>query len=154
MGHDKFLQLRMPGKMEGHKSLVLEGGTRNFWAVQGPGVEAGVVDSTLLNLADVLPTVADLARINHTRIGHPAWDGISFANLLGGAAKQSRAVPASAALPASSSSVSEDNPSSADLPLGYRGTSLATPQQRDRFMISLGTQCWDFDAVPELDVNR
>jgi arylsulfatase A-like enzyme len=51
----------MPSNMEGAKSLPYDGGIRNFLAVQGPGVQAGVVDSTLLGLVDILPTVADLA---------------------------------------------------------------------------------------------
>lgn len=51
----------MPSLMQGEKHEVLEGGIRNYLAVQGPGVQAGVVDSTLTDVTDILPTVADLA---------------------------------------------------------------------------------------------
>jgi arylsulfatase A-like enzyme len=49
--------------MQGYKRAVEEGGIRNFLAVQGPGVQGGVVDSTLLDITDVVPTVADLAGV-------------------------------------------------------------------------------------------
>lgn len=44
------LQKRMPSRLTGTKSEVFEGGVRNFLAVQGPGVQAGVTDSTLLEV--------------------------------------------------------------------------------------------------------
>ncbi len=47
--------------MVGYKRDVTEGGVRNFLAVKGPGVAAGVVDSTLLDVVDIMPTVMDLA---------------------------------------------------------------------------------------------
>lgn len=47
--------------MQGAKHEVLEGGTRMFFAFQGPGVQAGVIDSTLADVIDILPTLADLA---------------------------------------------------------------------------------------------
>lgn len=147
-------QLRMPGKMEGYKSLVMEGGIRNCWAVQGPGVEAGVVDSTLLTLADVLPTVADLAGANLLMINHEPWDGASFANLLSSSNSSSAHVSAVAESPPSVSADYETGNSTGSSAAGYRGTSLATPQQLNRFVYALGTQCWDFDAVPELGPDR
>lgn len=54
---------RMPSGMKGDKSTIWEGGIRNFLAVQGPGVQAGVVDSTLLHIIDILPTITDLAGV-------------------------------------------------------------------------------------------
>jgi arylsulfatase A-like enzyme len=57
-----------------------EGTIRNHLTVAGPGVPAGAVDDTLLGLADILPTVADLARATNTQ--HEPWSGSSFANLL------------------------------------------------------------------------
>ncbi|KAF6264392.1 alkaline-phosphatase-like protein [Scenedesmus sp. NREL 46B-D3] len=84
------VSMRMPSGMKGDKSTIWEGGIRNFLAVQGPGVQAGVVDSTLLHIIDVLPTVTDLARARKGAAGHLPFDGISFKNLLlpgsGGAA--------------------------------------------------------------------
>jgi arylsulfatase A-like enzyme len=49
--------------MQGYKRAVEEGGIRNWLAVQGPGVQGGVIDSTLLDITDVVPTVADLAGV-------------------------------------------------------------------------------------------
>jgi hypothetical protein len=65
--------------MQGFKKSVEEGGVRNYLAVKGPGVHAGVIDDTLLHITDVLPTLADLAGV---RSHHMPWDGLSFANLL------------------------------------------------------------------------
>lgn len=78
----------MPSGMLGHKgywdpaikAAGTEGGLRNHLAVAGPGVPSGSRDDTLLSLADVLPTVADLARAKDTQ--HMPWSGSSFANLL------------------------------------------------------------------------
>ncbi|KAF8072531.1 hypothetical protein HT031_000191 [Scenedesmus sp. PABB004] len=75
-------QTRMPSRMQGFKHSVLEGGVRNFLAVQGPGVPAGVVDSTLVDIKDVLPTMAELAGLPANGTNHWPWDGLSFANLL------------------------------------------------------------------------
>jgi hypothetical protein len=44
----------MPSRLTGTKSEVFEGGVRNFLAVQGPGVQAGVTDSTLLDITGML----------------------------------------------------------------------------------------------------
>jgi arylsulfatase A-like enzyme len=57
-----------------------EGGLRNHLAVAGPGVPSGTIDNTLLSLADVLPTIADLG--NAEQNSHLPWSGNSFANLL------------------------------------------------------------------------
>lgn len=65
--------------MQGFKKSVEEGGIRNYLAVKGPGVPAGVADNTLTHITDILPTIADLARV---RASHLPWDGLSFANLL------------------------------------------------------------------------
>ncbi|KAF6235444.1 alkaline-phosphatase-like protein [Scenedesmus sp. NREL 46B-D3] len=56
------------------------GGLRNHLAIAGPGVPSGAVDDTLLSLADVLPTIAELGNATKTR--HMPWSGVSFANLL------------------------------------------------------------------------
>jgi arylsulfatase/uncharacterized sulfatase len=65
--------------MQGFKKSVEEGGVRNYLAVKGPGVPSGVVDSTLLHITDILPTVADLAGVSGR---HMPWDGVSFTNVL------------------------------------------------------------------------
>ena len=82
------MQMRMPSGMIGDKNFIdpalgssgTEGALRNHLAVTGPGVPAGAVDDTLLSLADVLPTIAELGNATDTR--HMPWSGISFANLL------------------------------------------------------------------------
>ncbi|KAF6259251.1 alkaline-phosphatase-like protein [Scenedesmus sp. NREL 46B-D3] len=117
---------RMPSGMMGYKKDVLEGGVRNFLAVKGPGVPAGVTDSTLTDVRDVLPTMADLAGLDSAP--HPQWDGISMRNLL--------------ALGSGKPAVS------------LRGTELADTQQTDRFVLSFGPQCWSPDMVPALGPNR
>jgi hypothetical protein len=43
-------------------------------------VPAGALDDTLLGLADILPTIADLAKAKPTQ--HMPWSGSSFAELL------------------------------------------------------------------------
>ncbi|WIA17445.1 hypothetical protein OEZ85_014292 [Tetradesmus obliquus] len=121
---------RMPSNMEGAKSLPYDGGIRNFLAVQGPGVQAGVVDSTLLGLVDILPTVADLAGDTDAAVGgHLPWDGLSFKNLLA-------------------------TDSSGPEPSALRGSNLSNKKQQDRILFTLVPHCWDADAVPELDENR
>uniref|UniRef100_A0A383WE69 Sulfatase N-terminal domain-containing protein n=1 Tax=Tetradesmus obliquus TaxID=3088 RepID=A0A383WE69_TETOB len=121
---------RMPSNMEGAKSLPYDGGIRNFLAVHGPGVQAGVVDSTLLGLVDILPTVADLAGVTDAAVGgHLPWDGLSFKNLLA-------------------------TDSSGPEPSALRGSNLSNKKQQDRILFTLVPHCWDADAVPELDENR
>lgn len=83
-----LLQRRMPSGMLGHKgywdplieAAGSEGGMRNHLTVAGPGVPSGAVHDTLLSLADVLPTIADLGDATATK--HLPWSGNSFANLL------------------------------------------------------------------------
>jgi hypothetical protein len=58
-----------------------EGGLRNHLAITGPGIPAGAVDNTLLSLADILPTIAELSNATDTA-NHMPWSGVSFANLL------------------------------------------------------------------------
>ncbi|WIA16004.1 hypothetical protein OEZ85_012737 [Tetradesmus obliquus] len=130
---DEPKKKRMPSRLTGTKSEVFEGGVRNFLAVQGPGVQAGVTDSTLLDITDILPTMADLAGISSSS-KHLPWDGRSFKNLL---------VPSSSS--SSSAVVSAD---------GSRGTSLATKEQQERVLFLLGPQCWDANAVPLLTAER
>lgn len=120
------LQRRMPSGMMGYKKDVLEGGVRNYLAVRGPGIQAGVTDSTLVSITDVLPTMASLAGLETA--AHPRWDGTSFEGLL---------------LTGSSKPAS---------PL--RGQSLANTMQQDRFVFSFGPQCWSPDSVPELGPDR
>lgn len=57
------MQIRMPSGMQGYKRAVEEGGIRNYLAVKGPGLQAGVVDSTLVDITDVVPTIADIAGV-------------------------------------------------------------------------------------------
>jgi hypothetical protein len=123
----RLLQIRMPSNMQGYKHFVYEGGVRNFLAVRGPGVQAGAIDSTLLDVTDLLPTLADLAGATPPSDPVAAWDGMSFKNLL-----------------------TPDAATVAALPL-RRGTALASPAQLERAVVSLASACWDADAVPELD---
>jgi arylsulfatase A-like enzyme len=58
-----------------------EGALRNHLAITGPGIPAGAVDNTLLSLADILPTIAELSNATDTA-NHMPWSGVSFANLL------------------------------------------------------------------------
>ena len=83
------LQRRMPSGMQGFKKSVEEGGIRNYLAIKGPGVPAGVLDNTLVHITDILPTVADLAGV-HSQ--HLPWDGISFANVLKSNSKPSNQI--------------------------------------------------------------
>ncbi|WIA22268.1 hypothetical protein OEZ85_004589 [Tetradesmus obliquus] len=79
---------RMPSGMVGDKKTLdsylestgTEGSLRNFLAVWGPGVSSGGVSDVLLSLADILPTIAELAGAEGTT--HEPWSGRSFANLL------------------------------------------------------------------------
>jgi hypothetical protein len=57
-----------------------EGSLRNHLTVWGPGVPSGAIDDSLLTLADVLPTMAELANASNTQ--HRPLSGRSFANLL------------------------------------------------------------------------
>lgn len=118
----------MPSGMQGYKRAVEEGGIRNYLAIKGPGVQAGVIDSTLLDITDILPTMVDLAGLQAPAADEQAFTGVSFKNLL----------QTGAARPATARSTQ----------------SLATPQQQDRFLFSLSPICWDPDSVPELDENR
>lgn len=105
----------------------MEGGIRNYLAVKGPGVQSGVVDSTLTYITDILPTMADLAGIK-TAPKYP-WDGLSFKEvLLGGGT----AVP----------------------PTPLRGYELSDSKHEDRFIFALGPQCWSPDSVPLLGPDR
>lgn len=92
---------RLPSGMQGDKTAAAlgtfptaagsEGSLRNHLAVWGPGVPSGATDDTLLTLADVLPTMAELANATNTK--HRKWSGRSFANLLaeGGRKRRSQA---------------------------------------------------------------
>uniref|UniRef100_A0A383WNT5 Uncharacterized protein n=1 Tax=Tetradesmus obliquus TaxID=3088 RepID=A0A383WNT5_TETOB len=70
---------RMPSGMVGDKitldpyleSTGTEGSLRNFLAVWGPGVSSGGVNDVLLSLADILPTIAELAGAEGTT--HEPW---------------------------------------------------------------------------------
>jgi arylsulfatase A-like enzyme len=76
-----MLQQRLPSGMQGDKNTFendgatsgagLEGSLRNHLAVWGPRVPSGGVSDTLLSLADVLPTIAELADATNTK--HEPW---------------------------------------------------------------------------------
>jgi hypothetical protein len=76
-----MLQQRMPSGMQGDKNRLeddgatsgagMGGSLRNHLAVWGPGVPSGGVSDMLLNLADVLPTIAELADATNTK--HETW---------------------------------------------------------------------------------
>ncbi|WIA17400.1 hypothetical protein OEZ85_014256 [Tetradesmus obliquus] len=127
---------RIPSKMQGSKSLANEAGIRNFLAVAGPGVPGGVIDSSLIGLPDILPTMADLASVPEGTANHKPWDGMSFKNLLqpgsGGGAVAAAALQSS----------------------GRRGAALASAKQFNRFVFALSPHCWDADAVPALGPDR
>lgn len=157
------VQVRMPSNMQGNKNKANEGGIRTFLAVTGPGVAAGVIDSTLLQAPDQLPTIADLAGLTRTdeatRLNPtgglnpsqppktlnpdhaslnpaaqtPQWDGLSFKHLL---------------LPVQGAAAQSKGGS------GYRGDVLATVQQRERYVFALSAHCWSSDAVAKLNRNR
>ncbi|WIA37699.1 hypothetical protein OEZ86_014587 [Tetradesmus obliquus] len=148
--------IRMPSGMQGSKAVVLEGGIRNFLAVQGPGVEAGVTDSTLLDVTDILPTLAELAAKPGSSSSSSSsdgvdwssiWDGISFANLLSVPAPGS--ITTSAATAAAADSGAMNGARS-----GARGVARATPQQQQRYLFAFGHQCWSEEALPLLGPNR
>jgi hypothetical protein len=98
-------------------------------------VQAGVIDSTLLDVTDILPTMADFANAPHSAANHLPWDGVSFKNLL---------VPSGAAAAVAVAKGVATR----------RGSLMATKQQQDRVLVMLGPQCWSADAVPELKPNR
>jgi arylsulfatase A-like enzyme len=143
--------------MQGSKAVVLEGGIRNFLAVQGPGVEAGVADSTLLDVSDILPTLADLeARSGNSSSSSSSssgmeeewsstWDGISFANLL---------TPPSQSKTTSLQTAAAAAAAGAGKPTHVRGAILATQQQQERFIFSFSHQCWAEGALPLLGPDR
>lgn len=117
----------MPSGMVGYKKDVTEGGIRNYLAVQGPGIQAGVLDSTLTSITDVLPTMADLANISAAP-SYP-WDGISFKNVLLDGGTKKPAEP-------------------------LRGHMLSNAQQDERFIFSMSPECWSPDSVPVLGPDR
>jgi arylsulfatase A-like enzyme len=122
--------------MQGSKSLANEAGIRNFLAVSGPGVPGGVIDSSLLTLTDILPTMADLAEIPEGTANHKPWDGLSFKNLLRSGTGSS---------PVAAAALQQT---------GRRGTAMADAKQFNRFVFALSPHCWDADAVPELGPDR
>jgi hypothetical protein len=98
-------------------------------------VQAGVIDSTLLDVTDILPTIAGFAGAPPNAANHLPWDGVSFKNLLVPSATAAAAVAAKGAAT-------------------RRKSLLATKQQQDRVLVMLGPQCWSADAVPDLQSNR
>lgn len=138
-------QVRMPSGMLDFKRSVREGGVRNFLAVQGPGVQAGVVDSTLVHINDILPTVADLADVPSDATDEYGWDGKSFKNLLLG--EEGVADGTAPARGPDRRRVAGDNPA-------RLGWSRASPAQRERMLFHMNPGCWDPDTVPALGPNR
>jgi arylsulfatase A-like enzyme len=133
--------------MQGSKSDIAEGGIRNWLAVQGPGVPRGVIDSTLTDITDILPTIAELAGIDPAASTHLPWDGISMTNLL----LTTKSVSLSDSQAGKSNIGKSAAASSARV---RRGTSLANPAQLDRFLVTIHPSCWHANAVPDLDSNR
>lgn len=159
------LQVRMPSNMQGNKNKANEGGIRTFLAVNGPGVAAGVIDSTLLQAPDLLPTVADLAglkradkatRLNPTGALNPTQSPQTLtpgpANVNVNPAAQTPEWDglsfAHLLVPA------EGAPAQSEGGSGYRGDVLATAQQRERHVFALSAHCWSSDAVAKLNRNR
>lgn len=136
-------QVRMPSHMRGTKGTVDEGGLRNTMAVQGPGVEAGVIDSTLVHVTDILPTMADLAGITTANtVSQFDWDGISIRNQL---------LPKSHVTMPSGGSVSGNASAAVS---GRRGDKLATTEQKERYVFALRPNCFSADDVPLLGEDR
>jgi arylsulfatase A-like enzyme len=126
--------------MLGGKSDIWEGGIRNFLAVRGPGVQQGVIDSTLMDVTDILPTIADIAGIDPAASTHMPWDGFSFKNLVLPSRRATQLLRRSANM------ISQGRT--------HRGTSLATPAQLGRYLVTLSPSCWHANVVPELSSNR
>jgi hypothetical protein len=144
---------------------------------------AGAVDSTLLEAADILPTVADLAGLVPAAAAAAAAGGGAANNSSDGRppATAAAAVDGAAAaaaqliqdkpwdgisfknllLPVTNSATNNmtttttsSSSGSSSSSGGYRGTSLATQQQLSRYVFSVSAHCWSPDAVPHLDENR
>jgi hypothetical protein len=140
----QLLQVRMPSGMVGQKSTLFEGGIRNFLAVQGPGIPAGVTDSTLLSVTDILPTLSDLAGVKPGSIPHAPWDGISFTNVLFGKHNTTSST-SGATTSGGNGRGSGGNRSSSNMVMTQQ---LQQQQQQERMVIVLGPYCWDADTVP------
>lgn len=141
-------QKRVPSGMLGEKSDIWEGSIRNFLAVRGPGVARGVIDSTLTDLTDILPTIADLAGIDPAASTHLPWDGISLKNLLLPRTSASRPGSRTASKGAGGARAT------ARQGLMHRGTRLASAAQLDRFLVTLSPSCWHANVVPDLGTDR
>ncbi|KAF6255124.1 alkaline-phosphatase-like protein [Scenedesmus sp. NREL 46B-D3] len=139
---------RIPSGMLGEKSDIWEGSIRNFLAVRGPGVARGVIDSTLTDLTDILPTIADLAGIDPAASTHLPWDGISLKNLLLPRTSASRPGSRTASKGAGGARAT------ARQGLMHRGTRLASAAQLDRFLVTLSPSCWHANVVPDLGPDR
>lgn len=129
------MQDRLPSGMFGHKGQIEEGGIRQLLTVRGPGIPVGTLDSTLLSITDMLPTVADLAKVSLADGGvpHMPLDGISFVNLL---------------------QAGNNSAGATEGTFVRRNDELSTAEQRERMLFVLAPDCWDASAVPELDNNR
>jgi len=128
--------------MLGGKSDITEGGIRNFLAVRGPGVPHGIVDSTLMDVTDVLPTIADIAGIEPASSTHLPWDGISFKNLMLPTVQATQATRQAGQVATTSQGRT------------YRGTVLANADQLGRYLVTMSPSCWHANAVPDLSPNR
>lgn len=150
--------------MQGNKDFVLEGGIRNFLTVRGPGVPAGFVDSTLLEVTDIMPTIVELAGQSQQQqtvqvqtqslassTSIPDWDGLSFKNLV--LNEQMKYRPAGGDLVGTAAGAAGAN-KTLGIMSGMRGTSLASSRQLDRFVVAMSSDCWSADDVPLLTADR
>ena len=74
-------QVRMPSQMVGKKTMLTEGGNRNYLLVAGPGIHAGATDYSLTSIKDLMATTVALGGGGGESVG----DGLNIENLLYGA---------------------------------------------------------------------
>lgn len=73
------------------KGLTTEGGIRSTAFVAGPGISGGRITDAFLHVADITPTVLDLAGVEASARHGPPMDGRSWVRLLRGQAPAVRA---------------------------------------------------------------
>src|SRR6185436_6219633 len=64
------------------KGSLYEGGVRVPLAISGPGIRAASVCHEPVYVADLFPTLLELAGLNQTKAGKSAVDGVSLTPLL------------------------------------------------------------------------
>lgn len=111
-----------------------------MFGVRGPGVQSGVVDSTLLQIEDLLPTIADLGGLDVRTVKTRPLDGLSFKSLIWPDLGTNDVAIAKSVAGARTAIRREDD--------------LATRQQKDRIVFRFGMVCWDPDAIAAVNADR